>query len=407
MSYSVRVILDERNRKRDGYPLILRIIANRKSTSIPLGVTLEPSEWNESSQTIRSTCKKIKNIGAENAKIKTRSAEAFSILSALDESGDIKRMGISEIKTRILNESIAVSIAEYTKTVIEEMKGAGRFGNAKAYNDFLQWVINYNGTADIPLEHITPFWIKKMEQKYLAKGNSVNGLGVKLRALRALVNRAISDKILPKDAYPFDQYQVRRQDTAKRALPKEALEKIKSAKLTNKTMERTRLVFLFSFYMRGASFTDICFLKLKDITNDRIYYNRRKTAKLYNVGISEPLETLIKHFSEDKTSEDYILPFLNKDMSLERAYSISRGAIRNYNRDLKKLATHLGIDFEYMSTNTIRHSFASLARDSGIDISVVSKMLGHSDIKTTQIYLSSIRDEAVDEASDKVFGSLR
>lgn len=406
MSFSVRIVLDERNRKRDGFPLIIRIIMNRKNTSIPLGIALEPSEWNEKNQTIRNTCKRIQNITAENSKINSRKSEAFSILSALDQSGDLIRMTTSEIKKKILNKQNTLSLSEYTKRIIEEMRSTGRLGNAKAYNDFLQWVNNYNGTSDIPLDHITLSWIKKMEQNYLSKGNSINGLGVKLRALRALLNKAIREKLIPKDSYPFDQYRVRKEETAKRALDKEALDKIVTTKVSNKTLERTRLVFLFSFYMRGASFTDICFLKRKNITNDRIHYKRRKTSKIYNVEITGHLRNLISHFSEGKTSDDYILPFLNKDMSTERAYSVSRAAIRNYNRDLKKLATHLEINFEYMSTNTIRHSFASLARDSGIDISVVSKMLGHSDIKTTQIYLANISDNAVDKASDLVFGSL-
>lgn len=407
MAYSVRIVLDDRKKKRDGFPLVLRIIANRKSTSIPLGLTLELNEWNESSQTIRSSCDKYSNVTRENKKIKKKSGEAFELLSLLDDSGELNKMSISDIKKRILKENKPTLLSEYTKEIILEMKATGRLGNARAYHEFLQWVIKYNGTADIPLEYVTLLWIKKMEQKFLSAGNSVNGLGVKLRSLRAMINKAISENLLSKDSYPFSQYKIKKQETAKRALPKIALTKIINTTVeSNDRLERTRRIFLFSFYMRGASFSDICFLKVSDINNNRIYYNRRKTSKLYSINITEPLERLLEHFTHGKSGEDYILPFLKKEMPLEQAYSISRSALGEYNKDLRDLAKFLEIKADFMSTNTIRHSFASLARDSGVDVSTVSKMLGHSDLKTTQIYLASISDETMDDAFEMVMGNL-
>lgn len=407
MAFSVRIVLDDRNRKRDGFPLVLRIIANRHSTSIPLGLSLELNEWNEKNQTIRTSCQKLSNVTRENAKITKKSQEAFEILSQLDEDGELTKMSISDIKKRILKENKPTLLSDYTKEIIFEMKATGRLGNARSYHEFLQWVIKYNGTADIPLEYLTLLWIKKMEQKFLSAGNSINGLGVKLRSLRALLNRAISENLFSKESYPFSQYKIKKQETAKRALPKAAITKLINTPIeTDQILERTRRIFLISFYMRGASFSDICFLKIGDINDNRIYYNRRKTSKLYSISISEPLAELLKHFTKGKTGNDFILPFLKKEMTLEQAYSVSRSALGEYNKNLRALAMHFEIKADFMSTNTIRHSFASLARDSGVDVSTVSKMLGHSDLKTTQIYLASISDETIDEAFEMVMGNL-
>ena len=53
-----------------------------------------------------------------------------------------------------------------------------------------------------------------------------------------------------------------------------------------------------------------------------------------------------------------------------------------------------------------RHSWASIMRDMGNDISIVSKGLGHEDIKTTQIYLSTIDTAVVMKANRKLLGCI-
>ena len=53
-----------------------------------------------------------------------------------------------------------------------------------------------------------------------------------------------------------------------------------------------------------------------------------------------------------------------------------------------------------------RNTFAELHYKAGIRIEIISQMLGHSDLKTTQIYLRSFSDDEVDNAANKVFDSL-
>lgn len=69
------------------------------------------------------------------------------------------------------------------------------------------------------------------------------------------------------------------------------------------------------------------------------------------------------------------------------------------NRDLKRVAELAAIDFN-LSTYVARHSFATVLKNSGVDIALISETLGHSDLSTTQIYLDSFESEQVKGAME-------
>ena len=71
------------------------------------------------------------------------------------------------------------------------------------------------------------------------------------------------------------------------------------------------------------------------------------------------------------------------------------------NRNLKKIGEMAGLHIP-LTTYVSRHSWASIMRDMGNDISVISKGLGHEDIKTTQIYLSAIDNSTVMNANKRL-----
>ena len=67
------------------------------------------------------------------------------------------------------------------------------------------------------------------------------------------------------------------------------------------------------------------------------------------------------------------------------------------NKELKLLASELEIDAD-VTTYVARHSFASVLKNTGVNIALISQALGHQDIKTTEIYLSKFEDKQMDEA---------
>ena len=70
----------------------------------------------------------------------------------------------------------------------------------------------------------------------------------------------------------------------------------------------------------------------------------------------------------------------------------------NVQRDFKVLAAKLGITGVRVSPHTLRHTFAVNFLTSGGDIYLLSRILGHTSVKTTEVYLRSLGVEALQEA---------
>ena len=75
------------------------------------------------------------------------------------------------------------------------------------------------------------------------------------------------------------------------------------------------------------------------------------------------------------------------------------------NRNLKKIGVLVGLT-EPLTTYVMRHSWATIARNKGIDLSVISEALGHDNEMTTQIYLDSINTSEVDKANRTILDDL-
>ena len=75
------------------------------------------------------------------------------------------------------------------------------------------------------------------------------------------------------------------------------------------------------------------------------------------------------------------------------------------NRNLKKIVAMVGLT-EPLTTYVMRHSWATIAQNKGIRLSVISEGLGHDNEATTQIYLDSICTSKVDEANRSILDDL-
>ena len=71
--------------------------------------------------------------------------------------------------------------------------------------------------------------------------------------------------------------------------------------------------------------------------------------------------------------------------------------LKSVNGELRKIGNELGLTFP-LTTYVARHSYASVLKHAGVDVSLISESLGHADLTTTQIYLDSFGNDRIDEA---------
>lgn len=152
------------------------------------------------------------------------------------------------------------------------------------------------------------------------------------------------------------------------------------------------------------TFVDIAFLRKTDLSHGTICYIRHKTGQPITVCIEHCMQEIIDRYSHFTHSSPYVFPLLTSTDEL-LAYNQYQNALSYYNKQLKKLSCLLSSPIS-LSSYVSRHTWATIARNRNIPLSVISAGMGHSSQVTTQIYLASLEDSVVDEANRAIIRGL-
>lgn len=173
---------------------------------------------------------------------------------------------------------------------------------------------------------------------------------------------------------PFANYKFNFDRVDRGYLEQAEIDKIYNKAFASKRLEQVRDMFIFSCYT-GLSYIDLCNLTEENIRTGFdgklwIMTKREKTGIDSNIPLLEiPRQILQKY--EGKLKDGKLLPV------------ISNQKMNDY---LSEIAALCGID-KHITFHTARHTFATeICITQGVPIESVSKMLGHTNIKTTQIY---------------------
>ena len=410
MNTSINLILDTRRSKKDKtYPIVYRIVFNRRSTSIKTDYAVLAEDWDSSKLKIKKRCKKYKDVETINNNLLLDLTEYNRKLLVREDEFD----SIQEVKDYLLGKlaTTKTTFGGYTLSLINEFKQEGRIGNAKAYSNTLMFTRKYF-KQDFDFKDLTAKKIKKIEVYYLACGYTFNGLAFNLRTIRAIYNRAIAEKIIPPSVYPFrrnsyekDKYAIKSEKTKKRAITKEDIQLIEHYETPKGTLKHDAInYFLFSFYCRGINFIDMAFLKVENIIGEHIHYQRQKTHKQYKIKITSKARDILNFYGlEEKNPKDFLFPIIKRTGPYLIRKDIENGN-RNANNYLKRVAKELGINTN-LTMYVSRHTWATVADKVGIDRRIISQGLGHSSLATTEIYINDIvSTEDLDMADELIIG---
>ncbi len=398
-----KIVIDTRRLLKDGSrPLMLRINHKRIPVYLNLEYAILTEHWDADSQSINANCKKYKNLARINNTLLKKRLEIDELLEYFDRIGELRKLSPTQLKRKLEKKEQHISFKSFTEQLISEFKEAHKLGNASVYEQAWGFLKRYTEKDDLTFEDITYSLLKSLESKHMAKDNSKNGLSFYLRTIRAIYNRAIKAGIVKKELYPFENYSIKETKTVKRAIKKKDISTIKNAALEKDSkMWQARNFFLFSFYNRGMNFADIAQLKVSNIVNGRINYKRAKTGKNYTIKLtSEASSILAFYLKESMTPDDFIFPII-KRVSLEDQRKDEENERKLYNNALKDLAAKCEIK-AHLTGGVARHTWATVAKENNVPLSVISEGLGHEDSKTTQIYLDSFDDDIIDAANQLI-----
>ena len=235
--------------------------------------------------------------------------------------------------------------------------------------------------SDISILELTPDFIKEYEI-YLSTDAGLHNGSVWSHCmwLKTIVVKAHYNGLTPSN--PFAQYRVNQNIKERQYLTEDEIKAVMTHEFADKKLAYIRDLFVF------ASFTALSFVDIKELTTDDIVEingekwilsKRHKTKVNFQVKFLDiPLQIIKRYerFQEDKL----VFPNLN---------------YWNICKPLKKMIKECGISKDIFFHCT-RHGFATLALSKGVPIESVSRVLGHTNITTTQKY-AKITTEKIDK----------
>lgn len=282
---------------------------------------------------------------------------------------------------------------------IEHFKALGKLKTASNYSCALKHFMQFRQGKDIKLEELTSNLMKDFQVYLIGKGLKMNTISLYNRVLKAVYNYALDEEIIHEDKRPFRKVFTGAEKTRKRTLGKDTLKKMVRADLKGDvSLEFARDIFLFSIYMQGMAFVDIAHLRKSQIKNKCLVYRRSKTNQCLKIVIQPFAREIIDKWMVDVKDCPYLFPILYNP--LKRQEIRYDTALRTQNKRLERLALRLGIE-EPFSSYAARHTWASLAKWSGVNDTVICEAMGHSNLATTSIYLASLDSEVIAAANRK------
>ncbi len=231
-------------------------------------------------------------------------------------------------------------------------------------------------TKGIILSAINEQWLKSF-QDYLLTNVSNNTAHNYFIYINNVLNQAVKEKLIPDNPCKYIE-KIRKTEVEKSYLTFEEIQKLAKADCID---QETKRAFLFSCYT-GLRISDVKKLTYSDIQGDRLQFRQKKTGQFEYMPLSDMAMRLLEN------PDSKIIPLKKSSVfNLKRHETIRQ--------QLKKWCKNAGID-KPVTFHTSRHSFATVALTQGVDIYTVSKLLGHRDLATTQIYAKIVNEKMRD-----------
>lgn len=295
--------------------------------------------------------------------------------------------------------------------MITELKAEDRIGSAKAYQTalnslktFAMWPETNEDkikVCEIRFSEVSIDWLGRYERWMIKQGGAVNSIGIHLRTLRAVFNRAIRDKVIPESLYPFESYKIRSEIKYKVPASEVELGKLKGSTPADPLQAEALDYWKFSYYCNGMNMMDIAGLRHSDIQDDFILYDRSKTRrtkirfKKIIIPIDHEILEIVKRRGAPTLNPNaYVFPILEEGLSAVTIKNRVGKWTTRINEGLEKLSGKLELK-KKLTMVIARHTFANRMSNLDADGRMIQEALGHQKAETTEHYRGSLYTEKI------------
>lgn len=373
--------LKKRATYKDGpITIYLRFTVDGRRAETSTGKSCDPKRWNAQAGRVAGTKEDNRVLNAYLDKLQSKAQELHQVMTLANETVTAETVKNRFIGKGFQSRTLVTIFADHNakmKTLIGkefEQSTLRRYETCLMHvKDFMQ--LNYN-ISDIPVTKINFAFLIDFEYYLRSVRNCGNNSAIKyIKNLGKIVRICLSNGWLAID--PYLNYKPKQNTVHREVLTKEELIRIREKKFSMDRVSTVRDMFIFSCYT-GLAYVDVCKLKRSELvkgTDDNlwIYTSRKKTNTLSRIPVLPAALSIIKTYENHPQCimKDTLLPMMSN---------------QKMNAYLKEIADLCDIR-KLLTFHIARHTFATtITLNNGVPIESVSKMMGHTSIKTTQIY---------------------
>lgn len=351
---------------KDGLnPVYLRAFQHGRKIEIATSIIIQKEDWSESKQRVK---KRSKQFEKANAILDAYDKKALKcILENFVNSDDT--LTLQQFKNymqgNIRNDD---SFTDFMFNYLEENKSRLRTESWWSYRSQITKMLKFK--SYIGFANITEKFVNEYQHYMLhTLKNNENTVSKSLRSLRTFVNIAMRYGYIKNN--PFKYITIKKVDGKRDFLSVNELNKLSKAYFSNKITDpkekEIMRYFLFSCYT-GLRYSDLKSLTPNAIYEKKLRITMHKTSYIVTIPLSQKALSLLAE-NEHLQSEYVFRVYCNKVT----------------NRILKKIGERYKIR-KKLTCHVARHTFATTSVNLGIPIEIISKLLGHTSLKTTQVY---------------------
>lgn len=369
-----------------------RITLNKIRKEFSTGLFINPKNWDSKQQLVKPPEPDNKEINTQLSLIKTKLNKAFLLLQVKEEDFTVDDVYNLYLGKKTQNE---YNVVEYYEIYLNKLKTLigidikqitwNKFEYVKTdVKTFIKWKFK---VSDIALKKITGNFLDDFEYylKVIKKLKQVT-INKKIQRFRRIVKVAVAENYLDKD--PFLLYKSKTVKTQVVFLSPEELNTLEEYEFVQPRLQYVKDLFVFCCYT-GLPYRELMDLKPSNIVigfdgNKWIKMNREKTSKPLSIPLLPKALQILERYISDVT------------------YVFARISNQRYNSYLKEIAAIIGID-NNLTTHMARRTFAStVLLYNDVPMEVVSELLGHGSIQTTEDSYAKVVQKKVSLEMEKL-----
>jgi integrase/recombinase XerD len=370
---------DDSYLRRDGtIALYCTLYIGRQRVKIPVGVSVLPGEWDMDRQQVKGSSKEVKDKNLIVKNVKARVNDIF-VRYRLENRELTKKTFLKEYNEGQTH----ADFWAFMEFELNRRKGTISDNTYRAQQSTLKKFKKV--LPELQFREMNEDTIREL-RKLLVKEykNSQNTITKNLITLKTYVSIAMRKKYI--DANPFSVEKIKRFKPNQVWLKETELLKLLDAYRKNAfppNLHRVLQYFLFGCFT-GMRLSDVKNFEMDQVKGDFIILHPIKTKRTSNEMVSIPITKPTRMILNDAAR-------LRLHGKVFEAYA---DAVTN--RWLKKIAEGVGVNKD-ISFHSARHTFASIFLEKTDDLATLQKLLGHSDIKQTMVYVHMTEKKKVEQ----------